>query len=300
MKPIISPKELAAAIGVSESSCKRWADDGLIRTSRTAGGHRRIPIGEAIRFIRAMKAPVIRPDALGLDGMAAGAEAAASSEEANDRFFTFLEQGRGHDARGLLISLYLAGQSVAEIGDGPVRSAMERLGAMWRHDPAGVFVEHRGTDTCILAIQHLRALAQSHEPKLLALGGAPSGDPYMVPSLLVAATLEAEGFLVSNLGPDTPAETFRVAVERNRPNLVWVSFSSESAASGFNDEVGNLARLLEPSGVPLVLGGSALKHARIPPAQNVAAYATLTELTNLARQMSSPGGADQQPEAPSA
>ena len=52
MKSVLSPKELAAAIGVSESTLKRWADDGLIVFSRTAGGHRRIRLAEAIRFIR--------------------------------------------------------------------------------------------------------------------------------------------------------------------------------------------------------------------------------------------------------
>ena len=52
MKPLLSPRELAQAIGVSESSLKRWADAGQIRVARTAGGHRRISIADAVRFIR--------------------------------------------------------------------------------------------------------------------------------------------------------------------------------------------------------------------------------------------------------
>lgn len=52
MKPLLSPRELAQAIGVSESSIKRWIDDGLIGATKTAGGHRRIAGSEAIRFVR--------------------------------------------------------------------------------------------------------------------------------------------------------------------------------------------------------------------------------------------------------
>ena len=49
----LSPKDLAAAIGVSESSLKRWVDSGRLAVERTAGGHRRIPFQEAVRFVRA-------------------------------------------------------------------------------------------------------------------------------------------------------------------------------------------------------------------------------------------------------
>ena len=66
MKTLLSPRELADAIGASESSLKRWTDGGLIVATRTAGGHRRIPLAEAIRFIRETAQPVVRPEILGL------------------------------------------------------------------------------------------------------------------------------------------------------------------------------------------------------------------------------------------
>ena len=60
-KSLLTPKELAEAIGASESSIRRWVDTGDIRVARTAGGHRRITLSEAIRFIRQIEAPVVRP-----------------------------------------------------------------------------------------------------------------------------------------------------------------------------------------------------------------------------------------------
>ena len=66
MKQSLSPRELGQAIGVSESSLKRWADEGRIKFARTTGGHRRIVLTEAVRFIRQAGMPVLRPHLLGL------------------------------------------------------------------------------------------------------------------------------------------------------------------------------------------------------------------------------------------
>ncbi|MEO6025381.1 MAG: helix-turn-helix domain-containing protein, partial [Candidatus Binatia bacterium] len=63
---VLSTRSLAHALGVSESSIKRWVDDGTIRSARTVGGHRRIPRVDAIRFVRATRASVVHPEILGL------------------------------------------------------------------------------------------------------------------------------------------------------------------------------------------------------------------------------------------
>ena len=47
-RAFLSPRNLAAAVGVSESSVKRWADEGRIRTALTPGGSRRIQLREAV------------------------------------------------------------------------------------------------------------------------------------------------------------------------------------------------------------------------------------------------------------
>ncbi|MGB5390214.1 MAG: helix-turn-helix domain-containing protein, partial [Thermoanaerobaculia bacterium] len=71
MKDVLSPKEFAQAIGVSESSIKRWVDSGTIPASKTAGGHRRIAMSEAVRFLRETKTPLLHPDILGLPDVSA-------------------------------------------------------------------------------------------------------------------------------------------------------------------------------------------------------------------------------------
>ena len=105
MKQVFSPKELARAIGVSESSLKRWADDGLIRVTRTAGGHRRIHIAEAIRFLRETEATLVRPEILGLPDVETVSGDLPAREEEADRLHAHLRNGHARRARGLILSM---------------------------------------------------------------------------------------------------------------------------------------------------------------------------------------------------
>ena len=61
---LVSPKQVARVIGVSESSLKRWCDQGLIRMVRTAGGHRKMQISEVIRFVREHNHKLVNPELL--------------------------------------------------------------------------------------------------------------------------------------------------------------------------------------------------------------------------------------------
>lgn len=284
MGPVISPRQLADAIGVSESSLKRWADDGLIRVARTSGGHRRIPIGEAIRFIRSARVPLLHPEGLGLPDLGGAGNAALGLEPAGEQLFAALCAGQARLARGLLLGLYLRGQSVAEIGDDAVRPALQRVGELWRHDPAGIFLEHRATEICIQAVQQLRQLVEPLQSSLTALGGAPSRDPYILPSLLVASTLAAEGWHAINLGPDTPLETLLEAALRDQPALVWLSVSAPQAPD-FADRVASLAQRLGSRGCRLVTGGQSAPGGDENASPSVRRCRTLAELVTFAAQI---------------
>ncbi|MFN9912597.1 MAG: helix-turn-helix domain-containing protein, partial [Pirellulaceae bacterium] len=51
MQKDFSPKQVADALRVSESSIKRWCDRGAIQTLKTLGGHRRIPLDSLLAFL---------------------------------------------------------------------------------------------------------------------------------------------------------------------------------------------------------------------------------------------------------
>ena len=215
---LLSPRELADALGVSESSLKRWVDSGKIQAARTDGGHRRIALQEAVRFIRETGAPLARPELLDMPDIAA-------SRLGDDAFRHFLVEGDAAGARAWLLGRYLAGATVAELCDGPVCEAMHRIGELWQHDADGVFIEHRATDLCIQALAQLRATFEPIATAPFALGATPEGDPYLVATFMAAMVIASVGLRPINLGPNTPVEALERAFARYQPALVWVSAS---------------------------------------------------------------------------
>jgi len=309
MKQVLSPKELALAIGVSESSLKRWADDGLIRVRRTAGGHRRIPIAEAIRFLRETEATLVRPEILGLPDVEAVSGDLPAREEEAGRLHAYLRDGHARRARGLILSMYLEGRSVADICDGPIRQAMQRIGELWRQGPEGIFIEHRAVDICAQAINLLRSTfpaapgsaparaaagiadddddadADEHSGgRPVAVGGAPAGDPYMLPSLMAAASLEAEGFRAVNLGPNSPAEALLLAARHHQADLVWLSASAEGLPpADLAGQIHTLLKGLSEIGLSLIIGGAALERIQPPTAANLHIGRSMAELVAFAK-----------------
>ena len=62
----LSPRQLASALGLSESTLKRWIDRGHITVHKTLGGHRRIALPDAVAFIRKEGMPILDSGVLGL------------------------------------------------------------------------------------------------------------------------------------------------------------------------------------------------------------------------------------------
>ena len=284
----ISPKDLARSLGVSESSVKRWVDDGALVASRTAGGHRRIALAEAVRFVRASGTPVLHPELI-LGGPRSPV-AGALRGEADDDFFSLLLRDEAAAARSWLLSLYVSGWSVAAICDGPVRAALERIGTLWEHGVDGLVIEHRATDTCVRALAELRGLfAAPEDGALVAVGGAPSGDPYLLPSMMAAAVLADLGFRDHNLGPNCPVEALASAAQTYNPRLVWLAMRLRPDNDFAIRAVTDLATQLATNGGTMVLGGHGA--SAVPPHPGVLRVQNMAELAAFARglQVARPG-----------
>lgn len=285
MKSHLSPRDLGRAIGVSESSLKRWIDEGRIEAGRTEGGHRRVHLAEAVRYIREAGLPVLQPEMLGLselDEVGAGFDPHALSHQP---FSAALQEGHVDVARGMLLSPYLAGESVADIADRVVAPALHEIGTLWQHSIDGIYIEHRAVDLCIQALGHIRSLLPAPKPDApVAVGGAPSSDPYLLPTLCAAVTLEAEGWRVNNLGPETPFDVLAVAAEQAKATLVWLSVSVKVKEKTFTGEVDRLARKVHSQGARLIVGGQKLPRTFATPQPHVHVAANMRELVDFAKQ----------------
>jgi methanogenic corrinoid protein MtbC1 len=290
MKQSLSPKDLASALGVSESSLKRWADEGLIQVSRTSGGHRRISIAEAIRYIRQSGLPVVDPQALGLTDLSEfGADQLSRPNVSDQALVDAIMDGKAERARGLVLSMYITGRSISEICDGPLTRAMHAVGDLWKHSQAGILIEHRATDICAQALHQLRGILPAPAEKApVATGGTPAGDPYMLTSLMAATALAGEGWREENLGADVPLDLVAEASARHRASLVWVSVCTEKLLEDVAVKLRELGGKLRQQGAVLAVGGRMLPPRPALEADNIHIMASMSELTAFARGLRKP------------
>ncbi|MCC7145019.1 MAG: excisionase family DNA-binding protein [Phycisphaeraceae bacterium] len=304
MEPLLTPRQLAVVVGASESSVRRWVDDGEIHVARTSGGHRRIPLSEALRFIRQSRLSVVRPDLLGFPTLSArkgpldhagqvGPDKHNGSDNGNgdgqskaDVLRLILESGDGPAAQGLMVGEYLDGEPLSAFFDGPLSDAMQKIGALWRNDLNGIVIEHRATDTCTQALQNLRGLIPKPAGTALrAVGGAVGGDSHSLASLMAALVLADLGFAVENYGADLPIDLLANEAERQEAALVWISWicpGSETAQQQVHKQLLAATEHLGRCGCQVVIGGRGW--VNLPPTRpaNLHTLANMSELAAFA------------------
>lgn len=291
MQSHLSPKDLALVIGVSESSLKRWVDEGRLVASRTVGGHRRIAIHEAIRFIRETGASIVRPDLLGVADLTAVQVSTVTNGAGEVALLEALKFGRAEQARGIIIAQCLMSRSVASVADGPITYAMHRIGELWRHNEHGITIEHRAVTICTEAIHQVRMLlAPAPEGAMVAVGGALQGDPYTLPTLIAATCFMEAGLRDVNLGADTPVESLLDAARQHKARFIWLSVSSVGEGVKLAECVDRLNAGAKEMGAILLLGGRAVYSAGLPAREGVHVVHSMAEMVSFARAVMASAG----------
>ncbi|MEO0476954.1 MAG: hypothetical protein AAF085_13430 [Planctomycetota bacterium] len=256
----LSPKQLGQAIGVSESSLKRWIDDGMIDVIRTTGGHRRVELAEAIRFVRQRGYSVKDPSVLGLTA-ADDETGRADNTQLSEHFYELLSIGRDKEFIAAVTRLYLDGHMMSEIIDGPMRQAMQRIGELWHGNPDGIGIEHRATDICIRTLGYMHSLIKPPIPNApIAIGGAPAGDMHLISSLCVSLVLAEQGWREANMGANTPWHQLASVAKQERAALVWVSMTNEPNAD-YAKKLRELSSELADEGCQIIIGGGQINDA---------------------------------------
>ncbi len=284
IKRSLSPRELARAIGASESSVKRWIDAGRLPARRTSGGHRRIELMPALRFLRETGRGLDNASLLGLSSV--------SEQEVDDpgrlaeRVFRLLCAGNGEElSRVLLTALVTRAMEPAALFDGPLRSAMARIGRHWEEGHQSIYIEHRATQILLRVMDQIDALCEPPSDELVAVGGSIDGDQSALPTRMAAAVLASEGIHSVNLGTDTPATAFLEAAEQIRPQLVWISVSYVSDVARQSEDLTRVVEQLAERGISSILGGREVHRLRIPVESKAHLGRNMQELAAVAHQL---------------
>jgi excisionase family DNA binding protein len=319
-----SPKQVAQSLRVSESSVKRWCDQGAIPTIRTVGGHRRITLSGLNEFLQATERTLADPAALGIDTKTSEASGEALSgsgkvlgdskslgldsktltaagpppvrrravpgdgnEPIQQHFRTALAAGDEQTCIELLEARIAQGWNRAEAAEDLITDAMRALGDAWDCGDLEVYQERRSCTICSRLIYRLREnLPDLPDSAPTAVGAAPESDPYQLPTALVELALREVGWNAINLGCNLPLDSLIQAINDYQPKLVWLSVTHVSDPSRFIREQNKLANSLG-DGVSLIVGGRCLDD-RLRPKLKYTAHCDslrhLTELSSILRQ----------------
>ena len=287
MSENFTPKQIASALRVSESSVKRWCDRGDIRTDRTVGGHRRIPLGFLLEFLESTNRRIVDPVAIGLERLGeqvVGADTnLIDAGEAVVRFENSLLSGSESECRRMMSSWYSTRGGVTSLADDLLCPVFRSIGQKWSEGSIDIYQERQGCEiTLRLIIELRRLLPEPVGAAPLAMGGTPSGDQYSLPSVLTEMVFREQGWRTSGLGANLPFSSLLSAARKHMPKIFWLSVSHVADEEFFLREYLEFAKRL-PKGIVLVVGGRALTETLRPKMVYSAHCDGMRQLANLAK-----------------
>lgn len=289
-QPRFSPKQVAQALEVSESSVKRWCDKGSIVTIKTMGGHRRITLDALQQFVSDSGRELRLPHLLGLPQLANSrtTEIVGKEDPLLFQFRNCLAIGNESGCRQVLKQAIEESGSTIQACERMIADAMRGIGAAWEHNSLDVYQERRGCEICVRLINQLRAELPAIPPSApIAFGGTPEGDPYQLASALVELGLREAGWNATNLGSNLPLESFLQAAHDTPPRLVWMSVSAIPNRPVFVARQNRLAELLSDD-VSLLVGGRAITPELQQRLSYTAICKSVAQLVEIAEAMHGP------------
>lgn len=253
---LVSPKQVARAIGVSESSLKRWCDQGLIKTFKTAGGHRKMQISDVMSFIRERDQTLVAPEILELPSTTEGAE--LGLVRARPLLVEALLSGNEQVARQVVFDLYLAKHPLFVICDQVIAGAFRDIGDRWACNEADAYQERRGCEIMMRILFDLRRRQKLAPKARLAIGATIEGDFYTLPCTMAELVLREAGWNATSLGMSLPFASMIRAIHETKPKLFWLSVSYIPPSTDFVKEFATLSKACAQMGVALAVGGRVL------------------------------------------
>jgi excisionase family DNA binding protein len=253
---LLTPKQAAAALGASESSLKRWCDQGALAAERTPGGHRRIRLNELLSFARETGRTLSDLAALGVSGrggrLGAPELLAARVGEAVQRADT-------EALVSLTAEAFRAGTRLCEICDDWFVPALATVGQRWAEGEIAIFEERAASLATLACLARLEALlppASEHAP--LAICATPANDPYSIATAMSSLALREIGWRSLPLGAGLPTASLLDAVNARRPRLVALSVGVVEDHATFLGDYAQLRRATREHRAALVVGGRGL------------------------------------------
>lgn len=137
--------------------------------------------------------------------------------------------------------------------------ALARIGARWAEGRLDIFEEHRATGIAQRIVGQLGPRFAPRGPRRgTVLIGAPAGEHHGLPISMTADLMRHEGWRVSDVGADMPAEAFAAAARRTDDLVaVCVGVTMPTALPAARATIAAVRR--DTTDVPCFVGGAAVR-----------------------------------------
>ena len=268
MVDMLSPKQVSRAIGVSESTLKRWCDRGLIKTIKTEGGHRKLPVSDVLRFVKERNHDI---NIISLEGFGLQTHSPQSSngldrtvvgldrlgpDRAVQAVSDALIKGDGDRAWQYVFELYNSKHTISAICDKVLCPAFTEISRHWEGHSADIYQERRSCEVAQRVLFELRHILPPINPYWTAIGGTLTGDTCSLPTTMTELVLRDAGWNANSLGTAIPFDSMVRAILDTRPKLFWLAASVKiSDVDQFASDFKKLSDAAESVGAALVIGG---------------------------------------------
>lgn len=260
-KTVLSTVDVARLFNVTETTVKRWADEGTLKCQKTPGGHRKFQIRNVIAFAEEHKFEPIGALSLpGKEGTEAAAQVAILKRDFAVLVRAFVEKALSPDRTDLYIFFsYLYEHRIAlwEIYDLVLKPGMEEIGDRWARGEIGVNQEHRASYETLDALAKLQNEILVKPPTGDSVLFACLGDELHEIGLRCAAYLfEAEGWQTHYLGARTPLDAILSAARELQPTVVAVSITYAHNAGDLTGQLLRIADAVKAMNSKVIVGGT--------------------------------------------
>jgi len=260
-KTLLSTADVARLFDVTETTVKRWCDEGVLRCQKTPGGHRRFEIRRVIEFAEKNNLePVGALDLPDDDGLAPQIQAAVLGRDFPRLAHAFIEKALSPDPCDLFhyfSYLYEHRIQVWEIYDEIIRPGMSEIGDRWHCGEIGINQEHRASYETLDAMARLQAHIMVKPPNgksaLLACIGE---EPHEIGLRCISYLLQSEGWVTHYLGARMPADAIVRAVQDLKPGLLCLSVTQTPTRWDWVEELRHMTKT-SCQGCRVILGGRA-------------------------------------------
>ena len=159
-KTILSTADVARLFDVTETTVKRWADEGTLKCQKTPGGHRKFEIKYVVEFAEENKFdPVGALEFMREEKFSRRLQTSVLSRDYLVLAEEFVERALSTDEGNIFAYLsYLYEHKIApwEIFDRVIRAGMHEIGERWSRGEVGVDQEHRASYRTLQALARLQ------------------------------------------------------------------------------------------------------------------------------------------------